>query len=60
MAVHHTERLAETLAAIYHASFAEQKEVHTPEAVMPIFDKIFGDNETKEIMAKVKGEAIRM
>ena len=60
MAVHHPERLAEALAAIYHASFVEQKEVHTPETVMPIFEKIFGDKETKEIMAKVNIEVIRM
>ena len=59
MAVQHPERLAETLAAIYHASFAEQKEVHTPETVMPIFEKIFGNKETKEIMAKVSIEVIR-
>ena len=60
MAVHHPERLAEALAAIYHASFAQQKEVDTPETVMPIFEKIFGDKEAKEIMAKVNTELIRM
>ena len=60
MAVHHPERLAETLAAIYHASFAGQKEVHTPETVMPIVEKIFGDKEAKEIMAKVNTEVLRM
>ena len=60
VAVHHPERLAEALAAIYHASFAEHKEVHTPETLMPIFEKIFGDKETEEIMAKVNTKVIRM
>ena len=57
--MHNPERMAEALAAIYHASFVEQKEVHTRETVMPIFEKIFGDKETKEIMAKVHTEMIR-
>lgn len=47
------ERLADTLAAIYHASFAEQKEIHTPEGLMPILEKIFGEEGTKEILTKV-------
>lgn len=53
MTILHPERLADTLAAIYHASFAEQKEVHTPERFVPIFEKIFGTEETKEILTKV-------
>lgn len=52
VALRHPESLADTLAAIYHASFAEQKEVHTPESLMPIFEKIFGEEGTKEILAK--------
>lgn len=55
----HPERLAETLAAIYHTSFAERKEVHTLETVMPVFEKIFGDKESREIMEKVNDEVIR-
>lgn len=47
------ERLVDTLAAIYHASFAEQKEVHTLEGLMPILEKIFGEEGTKEILTKV-------
>ena len=49
----HPERLADALAAIYHASFAEQKEVHTPESLMPILQKIFGEEGTREILTKV-------
>lgn len=53
VAVRHPERLADTIAAVYHASFAEQKEVHTPENIMPIFEKIFGEVGTKEILEEV-------
>lgn len=49
----HPGRLADTIAAIYHASFVAQKEVHTPESLMPILQKIFGEEETKEILIKV-------
>ena len=52
----HPERLVDTLAAIYHASFAERKEVHSPESLMPIFDKIYGKEETKRILTKVSIE----
>lgn len=60
VALRHPESLADTLAAIYHASFAEQKEVHTPESLMPIFEKIFGEEGTKEILAKVGIEWARI
>lgn len=60
VAIRHPERLADTLAAIYHASFAEQKEVHTPESLMPIFQKMFGKEETEEIVAKAGIEFARM
>lgn len=60
MAVHYPERLADTLAAIYHASFAELKEVHTPEGLMPILETIFGEMETKEILTKVDIEVVRI
>ena len=60
MAVHHPERLADTLAAIYHASFAELKEVHTPEDLRPILETIFGEKETKEILTKVDIEVVRI
>lgn len=53
VATMHPERLADSLAAIYHASFAEQKEVHTPENLMPILKKIFGEEATKEILTRV-------
>ena len=56
MAVHRPVRLAETLAAIYHASFVEHKDVHTPESLMPILGKIFEEEEIKEILAKVNNQ----
>lgn len=52
----HPERLIDTLAAIYHASFAERKEVHTQEGLTPIFDKIYEKEEIKEILTKVSME----
>lgn len=58
MAVHHPEKLSDTLAAIYHTSFAELKEVHTPESLMPILAKIFGERESREIVAKVNFEVV--
>ena len=60
VAIQHPERLAHTLAAIYHASFAEQKEVHTPKSLMPILQNIFGKEETEEILAKAGIEFARM
>ena len=60
VAVHHPEKLADTLAAIYHASFAELKEVHTPEGLVPILETIFGEMETKEILTKVDIEVVRI
>lgn len=54
----HPQRLAETLAAVFHASFAEQKQVHTPESLTPIFEKIFGEEGTKEILTKVGIERV--
>ncbi len=56
----HPERLAGTLAAIYHASFVELKEVHTPEGLMPILEKIFGEEGTKEILTKVGIVVVRV
>ena len=46
-------------AAIYYASFAERKEVHTPESLMPVLENILGEEATKEILAKVDIEVIR-
>ncbi|CAF9924376.1 hypothetical protein IMSHALPRED_006169 [Imshaugia aleurites] len=53
VAILHPERLGDTLAAIYHASFAELKEVHTPDRLVPILAKLFGEEGTKEILIKV-------
>jgi len=55
----HPERLAGTLAAIYHASFVELKEVHTPEGLMPILEKIFGEEGTKEILTKSTSDEVK-
>lgn len=60
VAMMHPQKLADTLAAIYHASFAEQKEVHTPESLMPILENIFGDEGTKEILIKVGIQVVRI
>ena len=49
----HPEKLAETLAAVYHASFAELRDINTPEGFMPIFTGIFGEKVAKEMMIKV-------
>ena len=59
MAALYPHRLADTFATIYHASFVELKEVHTPESLMPILKHVFGDEATKEILAKVDIEVIR-
>ena len=60
VAMMYPEKLADTLAAIYHASFAEQKEVHTPESLIPILEEIFGDERTKELLIKVGIEVVRI
>ena len=59
MAILYPPRLADTFAAIYHAEFVEQKEVHTLEAVVPILQNVFGEESTKEILSKVDIEVMR-
>ena len=59
MSVLYPQRLADMFAAIYYASFAERKEVHTPESLMPILEKVFGEEATKEILEKVDIKVIR-
>ena len=49
----HPERLAETFATLYHMSFVERKAIHTLELIEPIFSKIFGEAQAKEILTKV-------
>lgn len=60
VAMLYPEKLADTLAAIYHASFAEHKEIHTLESLTHIFEKIYGKEGTKEILTKVGIEVIRI
>lgn len=50
----HPEKLVDTVAAIYHASFVEHKEVHTPESLMPLLQKIYGAEGTRDILTKVR------
>ena len=47
------EKLSETIATLYHLSFAERKEVHTLEMLRPVFSRIFGEGQGKEILSKV-------
>jgi len=49
----HPEKTEETIAALYHESFAERRDIHTLETLGPIFVKIFGDSEAKEILMRV-------
>lgn len=58
VSVLHPERLANTIAAIYHASFVEQKEVHTPESLSSILEEILGEGETKEILRMVSIQVV--
>ena len=60
VAILYPERLADTLTAIFHASFVEHKEVHTPESLVPILQKTFGQEETTEILTKVDIGLIRL
>lgn len=41
------EKLAETIATLYHMSFAERQEIHTLELLGPVFSKIFGERPAK-------------
>ena len=47
-------QLVDTVAALYHASFAERQEVASLKAISPVFERIFGSSVTKEIMVKVR------
>lgn len=49
----HPERLAEIFATLYHMSFVERKDIHTLDLVAPVFSKIFGETQAKEILTKV-------
>ena len=40
-------KLAETIATLYHMSFAERQEIHTLELLGPVFSKIFGERPAK-------------
>ena len=46
------EKLTETIAVLYHMSFAEHKEVHTLEVLGPVFERIFGENQAKKLLTK--------
>ncbi len=48
----HPERLADTIDALFHSSFAEHKEIHTPDSQLPILTQIFGEKGANEILAK--------
>lgn len=49
----HPERLAETFATLYHMSFVEREDIHTLDLIGPVFSKIFGETQAKEILIKV-------
>lgn len=53
----HPEQLAETIDALFLSSFAEHKEIHTPESQLPILTKIFGEDGAKEVLAKASQNA---
>ena len=41
------EKLTETIATLYHMSFAERREIHTLELLGPVFSKILGERPAK-------------
>ena len=49
----HPEKLTETFATLYHISFVERKDIHTLDLIGPIFNKLFGETQAKEILTKV-------
>lgn len=55
----HPERLADTIAAVFHASFVEHKEVHKPENLIPILEKTFGEEQAKEILTKSTSDEVK-
>jgi 2-hydroxychromene-2-carboxylate isomerase len=50
------EKLTETIATVYHMSFAERQEIHTLDLLGPIFSNIFGENQAKEILKKATSD----
>ncbi|KAK3178243.1 hypothetical protein OEA41_000376 [Lepraria neglecta] len=44
----------ETIATLYHMSFAERQEIHTLELLGPVFSKIFGERPAKATSDEVK------
>lgn len=49
----HPEKLEETIAAVFHESFAERQDIHTLESLTPIFGEILGESEAREVLTKV-------
>ena len=49
----HPEKLEDTIATLYRLSFVERSDISTLESLTPILGKMFGENGSKEIIAKV-------
>ena len=54
VSVLHPEMLEDTIATLYRLSFAERLDISTAENLAPILGKTFGEDGTKEILAKVR------
>ena len=53
MVLLHPQELNTTLNALYHASFAEHKDIVSKDVLSEILATVHGESKSKEIMAKV-------
>ena len=53
MSLMRPESLVSTIAAVYHESFVERRDVHTLESLRPIFNRLIGESDSEEVLAKV-------
>ena len=46
------DKFLDVLAALYHASFVERKQISKPDEFMPIFESVIGNEAAAKILAK--------
>ena len=49
----HPEKMQETFAVLYHASFAEHRDVVEKDTLLSLLARVHGEDRAKEIMTKV-------
>jgi len=48
------DKLSDTLSAIYQSFWVERKAVQKPAILLPVLEKVLGENVAKEVMERVR------